>query len=548
MASKKRKEIVHKLQKAFGKELLSISKREKRYLILLNDIATGPAFKLKALGRVSKILKKNFEIIPLSELWDSLIEGKEEILNTLLTSEVVYDSSMIDILKICKIVTDEVKEKFEKHLITSMVVGSIVRGEAEPTSDIDMAFVIDDTDLKDMDRSEAQRKLFTIVNGIATSHTEREIQCQVYLLTDYWESLRDANPVIFTMLRDGIPIFDMGLFRPWKLLLRLGKIKPTAEAIENYLLSSEALMSRIKENLQEMAVEELYLAMLNPAQAALMLYGVSPMTHKETPKLMYKFFVKKERFISKKYVNWLGDIIKLRKMFEHGLRKEKISADELAKHMKRAEQYLPAIAELFEKIKNVKFKEDIDKLDFQCIEFMKRMLDELGIEYKKKEIYNRFKRKVFDKGVLPLRDWHAIKYLSHIKKGYEKGRISREEIIKAKEDVREFIRNARDYLAEKQIEKLPKAVKARFKHGKKEGELWIIKNTVFLVKDLKKPQNVYGGKLRKNGEIKLLKKVNFFEFTERTSKVKIPEEIYLRQRTLESLRKIFKQRIQILIS
>ena len=50
------------------------------------------------------------------------------------------------------------------------------------------------------------------------------VHAQVYLLTDFWDALKDAHPVMFTFLRDGVPFYDRGLYNSWKELLKLGKI------------------------------------------------------------------------------------------------------------------------------------------------------------------------------------------------------------------------------------------------------------------------------------------------------------------------------------
>jgi mannose/fructose/N-acetylgalactosamine-specific phosphotransferase system component IIB len=73
---------------------------------------------------------------------------------------------------------------------------------------------------------ELKEKIRKIVLGMA-AEISKKFNCQTYLLTEFWEYVRDANPVIFTLLRDGVPLIDKGLFAPWRLLLRMGRIKPT---------------------------------------------------------------------------------------------------------------------------------------------------------------------------------------------------------------------------------------------------------------------------------------------------------------------------------
>src|SRR3989344_5497979 len=60
----------------------------------------------------------------------------------------------------------------------------------------------------------------------------KDFHVQTYILTDFWDAVKDAHPVMFTFLRDGVPLYDRGLFMPWKLLLQMGRIKPSPEAID----------------------------------------------------------------------------------------------------------------------------------------------------------------------------------------------------------------------------------------------------------------------------------------------------------------------------
>ena len=39
---------------------------------------------------------------------------------------------------------------------------------------------------------------------------ENILNVQVYLLTEFWEKVKDAEPVIFTFIRDGVPLYDRG--------------------------------------------------------------------------------------------------------------------------------------------------------------------------------------------------------------------------------------------------------------------------------------------------------------------------------------------------
>ena len=158
-------------------------------------------------------------------------------------------------------------KKFEKYVLSYVAAGSLFRGEK--SRDIDVFIVVDDTDVKRMDRFELKDKLRAIILGMGMDAEEitgvkKLFHVQVYILTDFWDSIKDANPVIFTFLRDGVPLYDRGLFMPWKLLLKMGRIKPSMEAIDVQMDIGEKLLERAKKRLLGIAAEDIYYTTLNP--------------------------------------------------------------------------------------------------------------------------------------------------------------------------------------------------------------------------------------------------------------------------------------------
>ena len=176
----------------------------------------------------------------LSELWQNCFDAKYELLQLIALSAPIYDTGMLQAIKIAEVHKTMVLKKFEKYIVSYVLAGSLVQGKATPTSDIDVWIVIDDTDVKRMTRVELKDKLRAIIIGMGIEAGEltgikNKINIQVYILTDFWDSLKEANPVIFTLLRDGVPFYDRGIFMPWKQLLKMGKIKPSAEAIDIFM-------------------------------------------------------------------------------------------------------------------------------------------------------------------------------------------------------------------------------------------------------------------------------------------------------------------------
>ena len=37
-----------------------------------------------------------------------------------------------------------------------------------------------------------------------------KLHVQVWVLTDMWDSIKNVNPIMFNVLRDGVPLYDRG--------------------------------------------------------------------------------------------------------------------------------------------------------------------------------------------------------------------------------------------------------------------------------------------------------------------------------------------------
>lgn len=192
--------------------------------------------KLKELG--AKHLEKiNTSAVILEEIWDMCNKGKYEILGLLAMAMPIYDTGWVGALRVTEIHKQMVLKKFEKYIVSYVLAGSMVKGRATEESDIDTFVVVDDTDVTRMTASELRSRLRGMIWGMAeeaamAAGVKNKLNIQVYILTEMWDSIRSANAVIFTMLRDGIPLYDRGMFQPWKLLLKQGKITPSPEAVD----------------------------------------------------------------------------------------------------------------------------------------------------------------------------------------------------------------------------------------------------------------------------------------------------------------------------
>ena len=164
-------------------------------------------------------------------MWNYGQDSKFEFVDAIAQGYPVHDKGFLGALRVASIHKSLVLRKFDKYVASYVIGGSLVRGTAGKDSDVDVFVVVDDTDVKRMNRVELLEKLRGIIydyirEATALAAVKNILNVQVWLLTDFWQRVKDAEPVAFTFIRDGIPLYDRGTFIPWKLLLKMGRIKP----------------------------------------------------------------------------------------------------------------------------------------------------------------------------------------------------------------------------------------------------------------------------------------------------------------------------------
>ena len=317
------------------------------------------------------------EPMMISELKEACMDAKWDLISDIVNSATFYDKGMLLALKVAHIHKEMVTKKFDKYVLSYVLIGSFFRGDAN-YNDIDAFVVIDDTDVKRMPRIELRDRLVSIIMGMGMDAGQKlgikaTFHVQAWILTDFWDAVKDANPVVFTFLRDGVPIYDRGVFMPWKRLLQMGRVKPSPEAIDMNMDIGEKLIKAIKAKMVGLVGQDLYYALLNPSQAALMMYGIPPPTPKETVKLLEEIFVKKEKLLEKKYVDLLEKMRLFYKELEAGTIKD-VSGKELDKLLKDSEDFLARIKKLFNQIEKKSRTQNVSFIYNECINLVKELL------------------------------------------------------------------------------------------------------------------------------------------------------------------------------
>lgn len=379
------------------------------------------------------------------DVWNYGLDSKYDCLSAVAMSFPVFDKGFLGSLRVAEIHKNLVLQKFEKYVVSYVVGGSVVRGEATKTSDIDVFIIINDTDVKRMHRLELKEKLRNIVYNYVLDAGElagvkNKLSPQIYILTEFWESVKDANPVIFTFIRDGVPMFDQGTFMPWKSLLKMGKLKPSPEAIEMFMSMGDKTTETVNRRLID-AMIDIYWGAVTPSQALLMLYGLPPPTGKaEIIEVMEEIFVKKEKMLEPRYIKILEKIVKLWRDYEHEKFNE-ISGKEIDELTKEFQDYTKRLKELKEQIEKRSNQRTVE----QFYNDIKNLLQGAFGKKSEEELIKDFENEMIKKGKLPEFYLRILNGVFDAREKFKKGKIMKHEIEDARKNANLLINQLIEY-------------------------------------------------------------------------------------------------------
>ena len=355
----------------------------------------------------------------------------------------------------------------------------MVRGVAGKDSDVDTIVIIDDTDVKRMPRMELLEKLRGMIydyirEASALAGVKNVLNVQVYLLTDFWQSVKDAHPVMFTFIRDGIPLFDRGTFIPWKLLLKMGKIKPSPEAVDMFMKSGEQTDSLFKRRCID-AMIDVYWGIVTPTQALLMLSGNAPPEPKTIVAETKKILVDKEKLMGMKELRILEKIVKMYKDYEHGKLNE-ISGKELDELKGESDFYVKKMKELRKNLEVRMQEHDAERIHTEVFSLLKTVFGNKSQDALIKEMDNELVKK----GKVQKRMLQIAKDVSQIKRK-AKGKMSLAEMQKISAESSELVSSLVEYAQRKEMVAIEKSVlHVTYSDGKK-AEVALTDDGVFVV-------------------------------------------------------------------
>lgn len=431
---------------------LSKEEKEKKPMHLLVVI---PDDKVKEFNKIkAEIVKKITDekqniwlnLFIEKDLWEICMDSKYDVIEAIGMSFPIHDKGILGGLRVAQIHKSLVLKKFEKYVYSYVIGGSLVRGEVIKTSDVDVYIIIDDTDVKRMPRLELKEKLRNIIYSYVMqagdlAGVKNKLSPQVYLLTEFWEGVKDANPIFYTFLRDGVPLYDRGGFLPWKLLLKMGKIRPSPESIDMFMSMGDKTKDIVNRKLMDIVMGDIYWGIITPSQAMLMLYGLPPTNVYETVNETKRIFVDKEKLLEKKYWEILNDVaIKYYKGYEHGKVKS-VSGKEVDKLLKDSQSYLKRLKELRKDLEKEMQKKTFQELYKNIFDIMKSLFGTKS----ENALIKEFEKEVINKGKSNPKYLHTLKEMVQMKKNVG----SKKEV---KKDEFELLRKDTVYLMDSLVE------------------------------------------------------------------------------------------------
>jgi predicted nucleotidyltransferase/uncharacterized protein (UPF0332 family) len=210
----------------------------------------------------------------------------------------------------------EAKKELKDLLKAIVLFGSSARKKVdstEKTNDIDVLIVIDDIKIE---LGPEIVQTYRIIIEKIVAKISKKLHVTSLRFTNFWEYVRAGDPIAINILRDGIPILDSGFFEPLQILLYQGRIRPSAESIQNYLAMAPQTLQNSKQHILQ-ATLDLYWAVIDSAHAALMSVNEIPPSPAHVADMLDEKLIKKG-LLHKKYAYTMRNFYSLGKSIMHG--------------------------------------------------------------------------------------------------------------------------------------------------------------------------------------------------------------------------------------
>jgi predicted nucleotidyltransferase len=431
------------------------------------------------------------------DVWNYGMDSKFEFIDAIAASFPLYDKGFLGAVRVASIHKNLVLNWLNvgrvRYVATYGIFGSLVRGTADETSDVDVTVIIDDTDVKRMNRVELIEKLrgkivYDFVReATALAGVKNILNVQVWLLTDFWQRVKDAEPVAFTFIRDGIPMYDRGTFIPWKRLLQMGKIKPSAEAIDLFMKEGDRTDDLIKRRMLDSLVD-VFWGVVTPTQALMMLAGHGPPVPKVLVAEVKKVLVDEEKLMTAKDLKTLEKVVKLFKDYEHGTLKN-ISGKEIDSLYEESRAYVKKMKELRDKLEKRMQEHEAERIHTEVFDLMKKVFGNKNQEALMKE----FEKDMVKTGKVPARMLEVLKNVAKLKQKVKSKKLLQNEMQNYSREASGLTDALTEYTQRKELVSVEKGI-MQIMVGDNKAEI-VATDEGFFVIEVEKIRKVAGKKL-----------------------------------------------------
>src|SRR3989338_10022360 len=456
------------------------------------------------------------------DLWNYGLDSKYEFVDAISSSFPLYDKGLLGAIRLANIHKTLVLRKFEKYVASYVIFGSLVRGQAGKDSDVDVFVIIDDTDVKRMPRLQLLEKLRGMIHdyireATALSGTKNILGVQVYLLTDFWDSVKDANPDMFTAIRDGVPMYDRGTFLPWKLLLQMGKVKPSPESVDKFMKYGEQNDALVTRRMLD-AMQDIYWGVVTPTQALMMLIGHAPPAPKNMVAEVKKVLVDTEKVMSANELKFLEHVIKLYKGYEHGTLKS-VPGKEIDYLLVESKKYDVKMKEIRKKLEERLIVLDAERSYSEVFDLLKKIFGDKSVESLVKDV----DKELIGKGKLQLRFLKPLKEIVSMKSKVKSGKVTQLEMNSLRRDATELIRELLEYSQRVNLTPIEKEI-LEVNFGDKKGELVLTDAGNFFIESGRVMQ-IVGNAFKLSDNIALEKAITTHKGKKEKTRVKVSSAV-----------------------
>lgn len=216
-----------------------------------------------------------------------------------------------DNLKLARAYSGSVFKEFGDFVKAVVLFGSLTKDTSVRGGDVDVLVVIDDTLIS---LSQEVLDSFELINQRLILEVSPNLHVHAVSLTAFWDYVRNGDPVMVNILRDGVVLVDSNFVTPMQKMLFQGRIRPSHEAVYNYarMAPSSVLSANVK---LLGAVVDLYWAVMDITHAFLMYHGELPPSPEHVLDLMgkYKVFSGDDKKLFSELYSSMKDIVHRKK-------------------------------------------------------------------------------------------------------------------------------------------------------------------------------------------------------------------------------------------